>query len=80
MTDIKNTLDGSKDVLLVNAELASLLQIVCKDIEKQLRVRVSVNVAMGILVQKCAQLIGIDQVAVLQGTKQQKASSGNVVC
>jgi len=42
----QNTLDCSKDIVLVDAELSCLLEMVGKDVEQQLRVAVSVDVPM----------------------------------
>lgn len=65
MADVVDALDRSKDILLINTDLASLLQVVSKDVEQQLRVRIGVDVAMGILIHESAELVSIDQVSVL---------------
>ena len=65
MADIIDTLDGGKDIFLVDTELASLLQVVGKDVEKELRIRICVDMAMSILIQEHAQFVSIDQVSVL---------------
>lgn len=65
MADIKDTLDGGEDILLVDTELASLLQVVGKDVKEKLRIGISVAVAMSILIQELAQLIGVDKISVL---------------
>ena len=65
VADIKDTLDGGEDILLVDTELASLLQVVGKDVKEKLRIGISVAVAMSILIQELAQLIGVDKISVL---------------
>jgi hypothetical protein len=69
MADVVDTLDGSENILLVDTDLASLLQVVGKDVEQQLRVRVGVDMAMGILIHERTELVSIDQVSVLRGVQ-----------
>jgi len=69
MADIIDALDGSEDILLVDTGLASLVQVVGKDIEEQLRVGIGVDVTMGILVQELTEFFGVDQVSVLKKIK-----------
>lgn len=78
MADIKDTLDGSEDILLVDTRLASLVQVVGKDVEKQLRVGISVDVAMGILVQELTKLCGVDQVSVLNKKMRKRVRQEDV--
>lgn len=66
MADIIDALDGSEDILLVDTGLASLVQVVGKDVEEQLRVGIGVDVTMGILVQELTEFFGVDQVSVLK--------------
>jgi len=58
-------LQGSEDILLVDTELASLLESAGEHVEERLTVRVGVYVAMGLVVEVAAELLGIDQVSVL---------------
>jgi hypothetical protein len=46
-------------------ELASLLKVVGKDVEEELRVRVGVDMPVSVRVEELAQSRGIDDVAVL---------------
>lgn len=44
--------DGGEDVLLVDSELAGLLEVVGKDVEQELRVRVGVDVPVSVRVEE----------------------------
>ncbi|KAI3488256.1 hypothetical protein L1887_47795 [Cichorium endivia] len=57
--------NGGEDVLLVDAELARLLQVVGKDVEEHLRVRIGVDVTVGVGIEEATQLVGVDEVAVV---------------
>ena len=57
--------DGAEDVVLVNTELARLLQIVGEDVEEELRVAVGVDVPVRVVVEVVAEMGRIDEVAIL---------------
>lgn len=57
--------DGGEDVFLIDTELASLLKIVSEDVEKKLRVGISVDMSMSVDVKELSQGGGVDNVTVL---------------
>jgi hypothetical protein len=59
-------LHGGKDVFLVDSELSGLLEVVGKDVEHELRVRVGVDVSVGLGVECLPESGGVDQVSVLR--------------
>ena len=56
---------GEKDILLSDTELSSLVQLIGEDVEHELGVTVSIDVAVCIVIEEAGELIGIDQVAVV---------------
>ena len=56
---------SEKNILLSDTELSSLVQLIGEDVEHELRVTVSVDVAVGIVIEEAGELLGIDQIAVV---------------
>lgn len=59
--------DGAEDVVLVDAELAGLLEGVGEEVQEELRVGRGVDVAVTVVVEVVPQVVGVGQVAVLFG-------------
>lgn len=62
--------DGAEDVILVDAELAGLLESVGEKVQEELRVGRGVDVAVTVVVEVVPQVVGVGQVAVLMGRKR----------
>jgi len=54
-----------ENILFVDTELSSLLQVVCENVEEELGVRVGVDVSVGIGIKELSQGWGVDEVTVL---------------
>lgn len=49
-------------------KLSSLLKMICENVEKQLRIRISIDVTMCLEIQEFRQLLGIGQITILEVT------------
>lgn len=58
-------LQSSKKIFIIDTELSSLLKSVGEHVEKKLAVRIGVDMAVGIMVEKLTEFASIDDVAVL---------------
>ena len=56
---------SSKAVLRVDTSLACLVQFICKNIQHELAITVSVDMPMSLLIEKPLKLGGVDQIAIV---------------
>jgi hypothetical protein len=59
--------DSGEDIVLIDPNLARLLQIIGKNVEKQFRIGRRIDVSVGGLVQKVTKDHGVDQIPILIG-------------
>lgn len=60
-----HVLDCGENIFLVDPELARLLEIIRKDIEEELRIRVGVDMSVCVCVQELLELTGIGKVPIV---------------
>lgn len=68
--------DGGEDVFFIDSDLARLLEVVGEDVEQELRVRVGVDVSVGVRVEEPTELFSVVEVSVLREATQTRRGEG----